>query len=87
MKEVSVYQAKTHLSKLLQRVAAGEEITIANRGVPVAHLVPAAHPVVRRKLGVESARLKISEDFDAPLPSGALAALLGGKKKPHRAKR
>lgn len=38
--EVNVHEAKTHLSRLLQRVANGEEITIANRGVAVARLVP-----------------------------------------------
>jgi prevent-host-death family protein len=87
MKEVSVYQAKRHLSKLLQRVAAGEEITITNRGVPVAHLVPAARPTVHRELGVECGRLMISDDFDAPLRAGVLAAFLGGEKRPQRAKR
>jgi prevent-host-death family protein len=87
MKEVNVHEAKTHLSRLLQRVAAGEEITIANRGVPVAHLVPAARPKVHRELGVESGRLKIAEDFDAPLPAGVLAAFLGGEKKPKSARR
>lgn len=87
MKQVNVHEAKTHLSRLLQRVAAGEQITIANRGVPVAQLVPAARRKVHRKLGVESGRLKIAEDFDAPLPTGILAAFLGGDKKPQRVKR
>jgi prevent-host-death family protein len=82
MKEVNVHEAKTQLSRLLQRVAAGEEITIANRGVPVARLVPAAKPKAHRELGIESAHLKIAEDFDAPLPAGVLAGFLGGEKKP-----
>ncbi len=81
MKEVNVHEAKTQLSRLLQRVAAGEEITIANRGVPVARLVPAARLKVHRELGIESGRLKIAEDFDAPLPADVLAAFLGGGKK------
>jgi prevent-host-death family protein len=38
--EVDIHEAKTHLSRLLQRVAAGEEVTIARSGVPVARLVP-----------------------------------------------
>jgi prevent-host-death family protein len=84
MKEVNVHEAKTQLSRLLQRVSAGEEITIANRGVPVARLVPAARPKVHRELGIESDHLKIAEDFDAPLPADVLGAFLGGEKKPKR---
>jgi prevent-host-death family protein len=81
MKKVNVHEAKTQLSKLLQRVAAGEEIAIANRGVPVARLVPAALPKAHRELGTERERLKIAEDFDAPLPMDILAAFLGGERK------
>jgi prevent-host-death family protein len=87
MKQVNVHEAKTQLSRLLQRVAAGEEITIANRGVPVARLVPAAQPTVRRELGIESGHLKIAEDFDAPLPAHVLAGFLGGEKKPKSGRR
>jgi prevent-host-death family protein len=86
MKEVNVHEAKTQLSRLLRRVAAGEEITIANRGVPVARLVPAAQPKVHRKLGIESGHLKVAEDFNAPLPPHVLAVFLGGKKKPRSEK-
>ena len=87
MRKVNVHEAKTHLSRLLVRVAAGEEIMIANRGVPVARLVPAARPKSHRDLGMESGRLKIAEDFDAPLPAGVLAAFLGQEKKPNRGRR
>ena len=45
--EVNIHEAKTHLSRLLQRVAAGEEVTIARAGVPVARLV-AVEPKKRR---------------------------------------
>lgn len=82
MKEVNVHEAKTQLSRLLQRVAAGEEITIANRGVPVARLVPAAQPKVHRELGIESSHLKIAEDFDESLPADVLAGFFGGERKP-----
>jgi prevent-host-death family protein len=87
MKEVNVHEAKTQLSRLLRRVAAGEEITIANRGVPVARLVPAAQPKAHRELGIESGHLKIAEDFDAPLPAHILAGFLGAAKKPKSGKR
>lgn len=81
MKEVNIHEAKTHLSRLLQRVAAGEEVTIANRGVPVARLVPAGRPRASRELGMESGRVKIGEDFDAPLPAEVLAGFLGARKR------
>jgi prevent-host-death family protein len=81
MKKVNVHEAKTQLSKLLRRVAAGEEIAIANRGVPVARLVPAALPKAHRELGTEREHLKIAEDFDEPLPMDVLAGFLGGEKR------
>jgi prevent-host-death family protein len=63
MKEVNTYQAKTQFSRLLRRVAAGEEITIANRGVPVARLVPLAHKKEPRVLGIFRGQLNVPEDF------------------------
>ena len=51
MIKVNVHEAKTRFSRLLRRVAAGEEITIANRGVPVARLVPVPAERTTRKLG------------------------------------
>ena len=86
-KEVNVHEAKTQLSRLLQRVAAGEEIVIANRGVPVARLVPVQRAKARRELGIESEHLKVADDFDAPLPPALLAAFQGREKKPKRGKR
>jgi prevent-host-death family protein len=78
MKEINTHQAKTHFSQLLRRVAAGEEITIANRGVPVARLVPIPAERVRRKLGIFRDQMTIPDDFDAPLPDGVLHAFEGG---------
>jgi len=86
LKTVNVHEAKTQLSRLLQRVAAGEEITIANRGTPVARLVPAERPKGRRELGIDRGRVKISDDFDAPLPPEILAGFLG-QEEPTRRKR
>jgi prevent-host-death family protein len=87
MKMVNVHEAKTQFSKLLRRVAAGEEIAIANRGVPVARLLPATEgKPVRRQLGIESGRVKVADDFDAALPAAVLAGFLGapGKRKAKR---
>ena len=73
MPKYNIHEAKTHLSKLLERVAAGEEVMIAKSGVPVARLVPAA-PTQERHLGTEQGRVFVADDFDAPLPKDVLKA-------------
>jgi len=76
-KTVNLYQAKTHLSKLVERAARGEEVIIAKAGEPRARLVPLARPVKQRKPGDWKGRLVIGPDFDAPLPEEILAAFEG----------
>jgi prevent-host-death family protein len=71
-KSYNVHEAKTHLSRLLEQVAAGEEVVIAKAGVPVARLVPVVLPVDQRPLGTEQGRVFIADDFDAPLPADVL---------------
>ncbi|MBI3783152.1 MAG: type II toxin-antitoxin system Phd/YefM family antitoxin [Deltaproteobacteria bacterium] len=68
MTEVNIHEAKTHLSKLLARVARGEEVIIARAGRPVARLVPVNRPRRRRILGADKGKVFIADDFDAPLP-------------------
>ncbi len=82
--EVNVHEAKTHFSKLLQRVAAGEEITIARAGVPVAKLVPVVAQHAKRKLGLYRGEIWIADDFDAPLPDEVLAGFLGEDTEPKK---
>lgn len=65
---VNVHEAKTHLSRLLERVSQGEEVVIARAGKPVARLVPVRTARGRRQPGSARGEVKISEDFDAPLP-------------------
>jgi prevent-host-death family protein len=65
---VNVHQAKTHLSRLLDDVAAGAEVIIAKAGKPVARLVPLEPVVRRKKLGLLKGRISVPDDFDAPLP-------------------
>ncbi len=77
MKQVNIHQAKTQLSKLLRRVAAGEEIAIANRGVPVARLVPVPPGNRKRNQGAYGDTIKIADDFDGPLPDEILDAFEG----------
>jgi prevent-host-death family protein len=71
-KSYNVHEAKTHLSRLLGFVAAGEEVLIAKAGVPVARLVPVVLPVEQRPLGTEQGRVFIADDFDAPLTEDVL---------------
>jgi prevent-host-death family protein len=66
--EVNVHQAKTHLSNLLKRVEAGEEITISRAGVPVARLIAAAPKGQTRPMGMLRGKMWIADDFDAPDP-------------------
>jgi prevent-host-death family protein len=66
--KVNVHEAKTHLSKLLQRVMNGERIIIAKAGKPVAMLTPIEAAPEPRIPGNDMDRVVISADFDAPLP-------------------
>ncbi|MBT3343698.1 MAG: type II toxin-antitoxin system Phd/YefM family antitoxin [Gemmatimonadetes bacterium] len=68
MEVINVHEAKTHLSKLLQRVEAGEEIIIGRAGQPAAMLVPYKPPQKKRRGGQLKGRIWISPDFDAPDP-------------------
>ncbi len=69
---VNVHDAKTHFSRLLERVAAGDEVTIAKAGKPVARLV-AIGPVGRRILGADAGRFVVPDDFNEPLPDDVLS--------------
>jgi len=72
MAEINVHDAKTHFSRLLQRVAGGEEIVIARAGRPIARLVP-IEPKPRLVIGQDEGLFEVPEDFDAPLPDEVLA--------------
>ena len=71
---INLYDAKTNLSQLVDRAAAGEEIVIAKNGVPFARLMPLATP---RRPGGWEGQVQIADDFDAPLPPEVLAAWTG----------
>jgi prevent-host-death family protein len=70
--EVGVHEAKTHLSRLLRQVMAGDEVVITRGGTPIAKLVP-VHSRGKRVLGIDEGVIEISDDFDAPLPDDMLA--------------
>jgi len=84
MSKVNTHEAKTRFSQLLRRVAAGEEITIANRGVPVARLVPIPQDQVVRKLGIFRDQMTIPDDFDAPLSEDVLKLFEGKQRRPKK---
>jgi prevent-host-death family protein len=67
--EVNIHEAKTHLSKLLERVALGEEVVIAKAGTPVAKLVPIATKQKTRKIGSAKGEFVVPDDFNDPLPT------------------
>ena len=76
MPQVNIHEAKTRLSQLLLRVAAGEEIVIARAGKPVAKLIPIATRE-QRVFGTDRGRFEVPEDFDAPLDDATLASFEG----------
>jgi prevent-host-death family protein len=66
--EVNIHEAKTHLSRLLERVALGEEIIIAKAGKPVAKLVRLDDQSKSRVLGSAKGEFTVPDDFSDPLP-------------------
>jgi prevent-host-death family protein len=76
---VNLYEAKTNLSSLVDRVAEGEEIVIAKAGVPKARLVPIAGPHERRRPGGWEGKVRIRKDFDEPLPAEVLQIFAGDR--------
>jgi len=74
MKTVNIHAAKTHLSALLEEVAAGQEIVIARAGKPMARLVPIEQKKFDRKPGRLKGLIKMRDNFDDPLPPEIAAA-------------
>jgi prevent-host-death family protein len=79
---VNIHEAKTHLSRLLDRVAEGEEIVIARSGHPIARLVPLAASGERRSPGLLRGQIEVANDFDAPLADEVLRLFQLGSLEP-----
>jgi prevent-host-death family protein len=77
MDTINLYEAKTNLSSLVERAAAGEEIVIAKAGRPLARLVPLAKRTKPRELGSLAGEVWIADSFDDPLPDDLLRAFEG----------
>jgi prevent-host-death family protein len=78
-KTVSLYEAKTQLSRLVDRAAAGEEIVIAKSGRPRARLVPLEDTRALRVPGRGKGRWRVRKDFDAPLQDDVLRGFEGSR--------
>ena len=73
---VNVYEAKTQLSRLIDRAVAGEDVVISRAGKPMVRLVPVAAPPARRTPGSARGQIRMSADFDE-LPEEVAAAFRG----------
>ena len=73
MTTVNMHEAKTHFSRLIARVEAGEEVVIARDGHPVARIVAFQPAVAKRIAGRDRGLFSVPDDFDAPLPADVLA--------------
>jgi prevent-host-death family protein len=74
---INIHDAKTHLSRIVDEVAAGAEVIIAKAGKPMARLSPIATPVKPKKLGLLKGKIKIPADFDAPMDEEVLVQFEG----------
>ena len=73
---INIHEAKTHLSRLVERAAKGEEIIIGKAGKPMAKLVPCRSALESREPGYWRGRVRIAPDFDE-LPEDIAAAFRG----------
>ena len=71
MSVVNIHEAKTHLSRLVDKAVRGEEVVIARANRPLVRLVPVDEARPPRRLGTAAGRVKIARDFDKPLPDFA----------------
>lgn len=74
MKPIPIHQAKTNLSRLIEKACAGEEVVIARGREPVVRLVPIDRPPAERRFGAMRGRVVVDDSFFDPLPSEELKA-------------
>jgi len=73
--QINIHEAKTQMSKLVDRAQSGEEFIIAKAGKPVARLAPLGK--VKRKLGILNGKIQVPDNFNEPLPEEVLAGFEG----------
>jgi prevent-host-death family protein len=74
---VNIHEAKTHLSRIVDEVAAGAEVVIAKAGRPVARIVPLEQHARQKRLGLMKGRIKVPDDFNTPLPADVVESFEG----------
>ncbi len=74
---VNIHEAKTHLSRILEEVAAGAEVIICKAGKPMARLSPIEGIRKPKRLGLLKGKIKVGDDFDTPLPEEVIAEFEG----------
>jgi prevent-host-death family protein len=74
---INIHEAKTHLSKIVDEVAAGAEVIIAKAGKPMARLSPISAPPRPKKLGLLKGKIKVTDDFNEPLDDEVIADFEG----------
>jgi antitoxin (DNA-binding transcriptional repressor) of toxin-antitoxin stability system len=78
MIKLNVHEAKTHLSRYLQRLLRGESILLCKRNIPVAEIRPLpSQRKIKRPIGLAKGKFKIPPEFFKPLPSDMLASFHG----------
>ena len=77
METVNIHEAKTQFSRLVDAAAGGKEIIIAKAGKPTARLVPLARVTTKRRFGALKGKIRIADDFDAPLSDDVIAGFEG----------
>jgi prevent-host-death family protein len=77
METINIYEAKTRLSQLVDKAAAGEDVVVCRNGKPLVRMTRLSKGAPVR-FGVLQGKLKIAEDFDAPLPPEVLASFGAG---------
>lgn len=74
---VNIHEAKTHLSRIVDEVAAGAEVIIAKAGKPMARLSPLSGVPRKKRLGMLKGKIKVPDDFNAPLSEDVIADFEG----------
>jgi prevent-host-death family protein len=77
MKIINIHEAKTNLSRIVETVFRGSEVTLAKAGKPMARIVPLQARKRAIKFGVLKGKIRVAHDFDAPLPDDVLALFEG----------
>lgn len=77
MEAVNIYDAKTHLSQLVNKAASGEDVVVSRNGKPLVRITRLEAPKRRIKFGLLKGKLTVPVDFDAPLQNDVLAAFEG----------